>query len=33
MCPTNWGMSPQTAAEWVANEMISYYPLGNFRDR
>ena len=32
-CPTNWGMSSQAAADWVANEMVSYYPLGNFRDR
>jgi 2-oxoglutarate ferredoxin oxidoreductase subunit beta len=33
MCPTNWGMSPQAAADWVGSEMVSYYPLGNFRDR
>jgi len=33
MCPTNWGMSPQAAAEWVGSEMVDYYPLGNFRDR
>jgi 2-oxoglutarate ferredoxin oxidoreductase subunit beta len=33
MCPTNWGMSSQEAADWVGSEMVSYYPLGNFRDR
>jgi 2-oxoglutarate ferredoxin oxidoreductase subunit beta len=33
MCPTNWGMSSQAAADWVGEEMTSYYPLGNFRDR
>ena len=33
MCPTNWGMSPQKAAEWVGEAMAAYYPLGNFRDR
>ena len=33
MCPTNWGMSSQAAADWVGNEMVSYYSLGNFRDR
>jgi 2-oxoglutarate ferredoxin oxidoreductase subunit beta len=33
MCPTNWGVSPQKAAEWVGETMAAYYPLGNFRDR
>jgi len=33
MCPTNWGMSPRKAAEWVGETMAAYYPLGNFRDR
>jgi 2-oxoglutarate ferredoxin oxidoreductase subunit beta len=33
MCPTNWGMSPRKAAEWVGEAMAAYYPLGNFRDR
>ncbi len=32
-CPTGWGMRPQRAAEWLAEEMIPYFPLGNFRDR
>jgi 2-oxoglutarate ferredoxin oxidoreductase subunit beta len=33
MCPTGWGMKPQAAAEWIENQMVPYYPLGNIRDR
>lgn len=33
MCPTNWGVTPQVAADWVRDVMVPYYPLGNFRDR
>jgi 2-oxoglutarate ferredoxin oxidoreductase subunit beta len=29
-CPTNWGMTPLEAAAWVEDEMIPYYPLGDF---
>jgi 2-oxoglutarate ferredoxin oxidoreductase subunit beta len=32
-CPTNWGMTPVRAAQWVEDEMIPYYPLRTFRDR
>ncbi len=32
-CPTNWGMTPVKALEWVENEMIPYYPLGVYKDR
>ena len=32
-CPTNWGMTPQKALEWVEEKMIPYYPLGVFRDK
>lgn len=31
-CPTNWGMSPMKALEWIDNEMIKQYPLGIFKD-
>ncbi len=31
-CPTNWGMSPLASLGWVAENMIPYYPLGNFRN-
>jgi 2-oxoglutarate ferredoxin oxidoreductase subunit beta len=33
MCPTNWGMTSLQAADWVKENMISYYPLAVFRDR
>ncbi len=32
-CPTNWGLTPQKALEWLENNMIPYYPLGVYRDR
>ena len=32
-CPTNWGMTPKEALEWVKNEMIPYYPLGVYKDK
>ncbi|MBI5604455.1 MAG: 2-oxoglutarate oxidoreductase [Deltaproteobacteria bacterium] len=31
-CPTNWGMEPLTALQWLEKEMIKYYPLGVFKD-
>lgn len=30
-CPTNWGLSPIEAAEWLEENMIPYYPLGEFK--
>ena len=27
-CPTNWGMTPKAAIEWLQEKMIPYYPLG-----
>ena len=32
-CPTNWGMTPQKALEWIEEKMIPYYPLGVYKDR
>ena len=32
-CPTNWGMTPAKAMEWVENQMIPYYPLGVYKDK
>ena len=32
MCPTNWGVAPTVAADWVKEQMEPYYPLGVFRD-
>jgi len=32
-CPTNWGMTPQKALEWIDEKMLPYYPLGVYRDK
>ncbi len=32
-CPTNWGMTPEKALEWVDEKMIPYYPLGVYKDK
>ncbi len=31
-CPTNWGMTPEQALEWVKTDMIPFYPLGVYKD-
>jgi len=31
-CPTNWGMTPQGAFEWLRENMLPYYPLGVYKD-
>jgi len=31
-CPTNWGMDPNKALQWVSDNMQPYYPLGIFKD-
>ncbi|MFP4300500.1 MAG: thiamine pyrophosphate-dependent enzyme [Spirochaetaceae bacterium] len=30
-CPTNWGMTPVDSLQWLEENMIPYFPLGNFR--
>ena len=32
-CPTNWGLTPDKACQWVEEKMIPFYPLGNFRNK
>ena len=32
-CPTNCGMTPAKALQWVEEKMIPYYPLGVYRDK
>ena len=32
-CPTNWGMTPQKALEWLKENMLAYYPLGVYKDK
>ncbi len=31
-CPTNWGLSPSDALQWLRDNMIPYYPLGTYKD-
>jgi len=31
-CPTNWNKKPSEALKWIRKHMISYYPLGVYRD-
>jgi len=30
-CPTNWEMAPVAAFKWLEENMIPYYPLGEFK--
>ena len=30
-CPTNWGYTPVESLNWLKDNMIPYYPLGNFK--
>ena len=32
-CPTNWGLSPVEAMNWLEQNMIPYYPLGVYKDK
>ena len=32
-CPTNWGLTPEKALEWLEENMLPYYPLGVYKDR
>lgn len=32
MCPTDWGMTPVQAVDWVRNHMMKYYPIGVYKD-
>lgn len=31
-CPTNWGLSPVDALQWMRDNMLPYYPLGVYKD-
>jgi 2-oxoglutarate ferredoxin oxidoreductase subunit beta len=31
-CPTNWGLAPNDSLQWLRDNMIPYYPLGNIKD-
>jgi 2-oxoglutarate ferredoxin oxidoreductase subunit beta len=30
-CPTNWGIPPAEATQWLEETMLPYYPLGTFK--
>lgn len=30
-CPTNWGLTPVESLTWLEENLLPYYPLGNFR--
>ncbi len=30
-CPTNWGMPPADALQWLDRNLVPYYPLGIFK--
>jgi 2-oxoglutarate ferredoxin oxidoreductase subunit beta len=30
-CPTNWGLTPNDSLQWLRDNMMPYYPLGNLR--
>ncbi len=32
-CPTNWGLAPNDALQWLRDNMIPYYPLGVYKDK
>ncbi len=31
ICPTNWGFSPIESMHWMEENMVSYYPLGDYK--
>jgi len=30
-CPTNWGLAPYEALDWIKENMVPYYPLGDYK--
>jgi 2-oxoglutarate/2-oxoacid ferredoxin oxidoreductase subunit beta len=30
-CPTNWGMNPAESLDWIRDEMLPVYPLGDYK--
>ncbi len=31
ICPTNWGLTPTEALRWMEDNMVTYYPLGDYK--
>lgn len=32
-CPTNWGIDPVKSLAWAKENMLPFFPIGNFRDK
>ncbi len=32
-CPTNWGLTPVEALDWLRANLMPYYPLGVYKDK
>jgi 2-oxoglutarate ferredoxin oxidoreductase subunit beta len=30
-CPTNWGISPEDSLRWIEQNMLPYFPLGDYK--
>jgi 2-oxoglutarate ferredoxin oxidoreductase subunit beta len=30
-CPTNWGLTPREALQWIEDHMVPAYPLGDYK--
>lgn len=30
-CPTNWGIPPEESLRWIVDNMLPYYPLGDYK--
>lgn len=30
-CPTNWGFAPPDALQWIEDNMVPFYPLGDYK--
>ncbi len=30
-CPTNWGLTPKESIKWLEENMLPYYPLGEYK--
>jgi len=32
-CPTNWGLTPVDSMKWLEENLMTYYPLGVYKDK
>ena len=30
-CPTNWGITPEDSLKWIEDNMVPYYPPGDYK--